>query len=143
ALVALVAYGPRSAEDRSTGNLCASSATCDFGRMLDAATRGLVGSARVSASRPIAPGLFDETVDGPRLLAGACPNCTRRHFPASPWCPYCGSAAVEKIAVGPDARLFLYTVVQSRPPGYRGPLPYGFGVVELPCGLRVVTRLTE
>lgn len=111
--------------------------------MLDAATRGLVGSARVSASRPIAPGLFDETADGPRLVAGACPNCTRRHFPASPWCPYCGSAAVEKVAVGPDARLFLYTVVQSRPPGYRGPLPYGFGVVELACGLRVVTRLTE
>jgi uncharacterized OB-fold protein len=33
--------------------------------------------------------------------------------------------------------------VSSRPPGYRGPLPYGFGVVELDGGLRVVARLTE
>ena len=33
--------------------------------------------------------------------------------------------------------------MKSQPPGYRGPLPYGFGVVELPEGLRVVTRLTE
>jgi uncharacterized protein len=34
-------------------------------------------------------------------------------------------------------------VVANRPPGYRGPLPYGFGVVELREGLRVITRLTE
>ncbi|MCU1448113.1 MAG: DNA-binding protein [Acidimicrobiales bacterium] len=29
------------------------------------------------------------------------------------------------------------------PPGYRGEVPYGFGVVELPEGLRVLTRLTR
>jgi uncharacterized OB-fold protein len=34
-------------------------------------------------------------------------------------------------------------VVSNRPPGYRGPVPYGFGVVELADGLRVITRLTE
>ena len=45
--------------------------------------------------------------------------------------------------MGPAARLWLYTVVHARPPGYRGPLPYGFGIVELAEGLRVVTRLTE
>ena len=31
----------------------------------------------------------------------------------------------------------------SAPPGYPGPVPYGFGVVELDDGLRVITRLTE
>ncbi len=30
----------------------------------------------------------------------------------------------------------------ASPPGYLGEVPYGFGVVELPEGLRVVTRLT-
>jgi uncharacterized OB-fold protein len=35
-------------------------------------------------------------------------------------------------------------VVASRPPGYRGALPYGFGVVELNgVDLQVITRLTE
>ena len=34
-------------------------------------------------------------------------------------------------------------MVTNRPPGYRGSLPYGFGVVELTNGLRVITRLTE
>ena len=46
--------------------------------------------------------------------------------------------------VGPAGRLRLCTVVANRPPGYRGPLPYGFGVVELDgTGLEVITRLTE
>ena len=32
----------------------------------------------------------------------------------------------------------------AAPPGYNGPVPYGFGVVELDgIGLRVVGRLTE
>ena len=44
---------------------------------------------------------------------------------------------------GPDGRLRLYTTVLNAPPGYRGPVPYGFGVVELDDGLRLITRLTE
>ena len=31
----------------------------------------------------------------------------------------------------------------AAPPGYRGDVPYGFGVVELPEGIRVISRLTE
>jgi uncharacterized OB-fold protein len=31
--------------------------------------------------------------------------------------------------------------VHTAPPGYQGPIPFGFGVVELPEGLRVITRL--
>jgi uncharacterized OB-fold protein len=46
--------------------------------------------------------------------------------------------------VGPAGHLRLFTVVSNRPPGYRGPLPYGFGVVELDdTGLEVITRLAE
>jgi hypothetical protein len=97
----------------------------------------------MSAPRPIAPGLFTETPAGWRLVAGECPACRRLHFPLAPWCPYCGAADPTTRTVGAAGRLFLYTAVQSAPPGYRGPLPYGFGVVELEGGLRVVTRLTE
>jgi uncharacterized protein len=39
--------------------------------------------------------------------------------------------------------LWAWTSVSAPPPGYSGEVPYGFGVVELPEGLRVVTRLTE
>ena len=37
--------------------------------------------------------------------------------------------------------LWGWTTVQTAPPGYEGPVPFGFGVVELPAGLRVITRL--
>ena len=39
--------------------------------------------------------------------------------------------------------LYLHTAVEKPPPGYRGITPYGFGVVELPEGIRVISRLTE
>ena len=58
-------------------------------------------------------------------------------------CPYCGADGCAPGTAGPDGRLWLYTVVNSRPPGYRGAIPYGFGIVELDGGLRVVGRLTE
>lgn len=96
------------------------------------------------AARPVAPDLFVAAPDGPRLVAGCCRTCARHHFPASAVCPWCGSDGAATATLGPDGRLWLWTVVTSRPPGYRGALPYGFGVVELDdVGLRVVTRLTE
>src|SRR5262245_65854211 len=89
-------------------------------------------------ARPIAPGLFTETADGPRLLAGRCAACTRPHFPAGPVCPYCAADGCTETAVGPKARLYLYTAVSTRPTGYRGEVAIGFGVVEFECGIRGV-----
>ncbi|HEV7733107.1 MAG TPA: OB-fold domain-containing protein [Candidatus Binatia bacterium] len=98
----------------------------------------------MSTARPITPGLFRDEPDGPRLLAGRCAACSRLHFPATSTCPYCGTADATPAAIGARGTLWLWTVVSTRPPGYRGPVPFGFGVVELADdGLRVVTRLTE
>lgn len=97
----------------------------------------------MSTARPISPGLFRDEADGPRLLAGRCVACARLHFPASSTCPYCGTDGATPAAIGARGTLWLWTVVSTRPPGYRGPVPFGFGVVELADGgLRVVTRLT-
>ena len=94
-------------------------------------------------ARPIAEGLFTDGAQGPRLRTGRCVACEKPHFPAADVCPYCGADGCTTVELGPEGRLYLFTVVQSRPPGYRGEVPYGFGVVELDGGLRVVTRLTE
>lgn len=93
--------------------------------------------------RPIAPGLLGHGPHGPTLVVGRCGGCRRLHFPLGPACPYCAAADCAAAEVGPAGRLCLFTVVSNRPPGYRGPLPYGFGVVEMAGGLRVITRLTE
>lgn len=94
---------------------------------------------------PIHPGLFTLPGDprGPRLLAARCPSCAKLHFPASETCPYCSATPCAVEAVGESGSLYLHTVVSTRPPGYRGQVPYGFGIVELPEGLRVVSRLAE
>lgn len=92
--------------------------------------------------RPIRADLFVDAADGPRLVAGRCAACGRPHFPGGPVCPYCAADGCTSIHVGPMGRLRLFTAVQTRPPGYRGDVPYGFGVVEVD-GLCVITRLTE
>jgi uncharacterized OB-fold protein len=88
---------------------------------------------------PVTDGLF---ADG-RLLGGHCAACDRRHFPRASRCPYCGSPGVAEVALAERGTLWAWTAVTAPPPGYRGEVPFGFGVVELPEGVRVITRLTE
>lgn len=85
-------------------------------------------------------GLF--TDDG-RLLAACCLDCTRWHFPADADCPYCSGERCETRTLAGTGTLWLFTGVRNRPPGYEGEVPFGFGVVELPEGLRIIARLTE
>jgi len=94
-------------------------------------------------TRPVTEGLFTDGPDGPRLIVGRCGACGRPHFPAGAVCPYCSGDGCTQTTSGPAARLCLYTTVGTRPPGYRGEVPFGFGVVELDGGLRVIARLTE
>jgi uncharacterized OB-fold protein len=59
-------------------------------------------------------------------------------------CPYRGADDVERVLLSRDATLWAWTAVTAAPPGYEGPVPYGFGIVELTRErLRIVTRLTE
>ncbi len=88
---------------------------------------------------PVHPGLF--TLDPPRLLGARCDACTEHHFPRLEQCPYCGSERIVEVELADHGTLWGWTEVTAPPPGYRGEVPFGFGVVELPEGLRVITRL--
>jgi uncharacterized protein len=92
---------------------------------------------------PIHEGLFTSDAAGDRLLGSRCPDCSRWQFPVSPDCPYCSGEHCEEQRLSDTATLWLFTGVRNRPPGYLGEVPFGFGVVELPEGLRLITRLTE
>ncbi len=96
----------------------------------------------VSVAVPVREGLFTDT-DPPRLLGGRCEVCGRHHFPRHDTCPYCASDGIRPVELAGNGRLWSWTAVTTAPPGYGGDVPYGFGVVELPEGLRVVARLTE
>jgi uncharacterized OB-fold protein len=69
--------------------------------------------------------------------------CGRHHFPRQDTCPYCTAEGASPVELSDTGRLWSWTTVTTAPPGYGGEVPYGFGVVELPEGLRVITRLTE
>ena len=91
--------------------------------------------------RSIAPDLFDP--DGPVLHGGYSPTSGKHHFPRFAICPYCSAEGCVERHIGRRGVLRLFTTVVNRPPGYRGEVPFGFGVVELPEKLRVISRLTE
>jgi uncharacterized OB-fold protein len=94
-------------------------------------------------TRPVRDGLFRDGGRGPVLIGGSCVTCRRPHFPRAELCPYCSAEGCAERELRGSGRLWLYTAVATAPPGYRGPLPFGFGVVELDDGLRVISRLGE
>jgi uncharacterized OB-fold protein len=96
----------------------------------------------VSGRLPVKAGLFVDE-DPPALLGSRCRSCGNPQFPRSATCPYCSSQQVDEERFSGPGRLWAHTAVTAAPPGYRGEVPYGFGVVELPEGIRVVGRLTE
>ena len=96
-------------------------------------------------TRAIADGLFELHDDGTiALIGGYSPTSERHHFPLLDTCPYTGATDIETVTLSHDATLWAWTAVTAAPPGYRGPVPFGFGVVELEREqLRVITRLIE
>jgi uncharacterized OB-fold protein len=90
-------------------------------------------------TRPVVDGVF--TTEPPRLLGARCATCAQTSFPRLDQCPYCGGESVDPIELSDHGTLWGWTTVLNPPPGYLGTVPYGFGVVELPEGVRVVTRL--
>ena len=94
----------------------------------------------MSDVEPVQPGLVSEA----GLIGGECASCGRRHFPRATICPWCGHGEVTEVTLSSEGTLWGWTAVNAAPPGYEGPVPYGFGVVELPAdGIQVVTRLVE
>jgi uncharacterized protein len=90
-------------------------------------------------TRPVREGLFTDS----HLVGGRCGSCARYHFPAAETCPYCGSDDTTPVELSNTGTLWGWTVVTAAPPGYRGEAPFGFGVVELPEGIRVISRVEE
>jgi uncharacterized protein len=92
--------------------------------------------------RMVRPGLFTDGAS-PALLGSRCDACGSHHFPRHDTCPYCAVEDPRPVELSRQGILWAWTAVTAAPPGYQGEIPYGMGVVELPEGIRVITRLTE
>jgi len=90
----------------------------------------------------IREGLFTDT-DPPALLGSRCGACGSVLFPRVDACAYCATDDPEPVELSRRGSLWAWTAVTAPPPGYEGAIPFGIGVVELPEGVRVISRLTE
>jgi uncharacterized protein len=95
-----------------------------------------------AVSGPVRDGLFVEG-DQPALLGTRCGACGSVHFPRADACTYCATEDPEPVELSRRGTLWAWTAVTAPPPGYQGEIPFGIGVVELPEGVRVISRLTE
>lgn len=77
------------------------------------------------------------------LVGGRCAACARVGYPLADTCVYCGRDEIDPTDLSTTGTLWGWTSVTVAPAGYEGDLPYGFGVVELPEGIRLIARLTE
>jgi uncharacterized OB-fold protein len=95
---------------------------------------------------PIKTGIYrlpgSEKVE-PALMANRCGSCGEIFFPKREICQNCQERNLEETPLSQRGKIYSFTVVMQRPANhYRGPVPYSFGWVELPDGVRVETLFT-
>jgi uncharacterized OB-fold protein len=100
--------------------------------------------------RPIAADLFTWPAEPVHLLGSRCDGCATVVFPAQDGCPCCGRPGMARTALSRRGTLWTWTSQDFLPKApYAGPeteadfAGYLVGYVELPEGVRVVTRLVD
>lgn len=96
--------------------------------------------------RTIVEGMFvipASSSEQPYLLGSRCRSCREVFFPRRIVCRKCGRQDMENIPLSRRGKLYSFTSLDRRPPGYYGEVPYIFGVVELPEGERICTHFTD
>lgn len=82
----------------------------------------------------------DET---PHLIGSHCSGCGEIYFPRKEknWCLQCFKPALEDIRLSRRGKIATFSVVMQQPGGgfYQGPVPYAYGCVDLPDGVRIKT----
>jgi hypothetical protein len=82
--------------------------------------------------------------DGTRrgeLCLQRCTDCSASYFPPRPFCPTCGSRAVEIFQASGRGRLFSYVIHHRPARGFEA--PYSIAVVELEEGPRMMTNIVD
>jgi len=78
----------------------------------------------------------------PHLIGSKCKECGEVTFPKQPWCANCGGECQE-LLLNSKGKLYSFSNVHNQPPeGYKGPVPYGVGSVEVD-GVRVMCYMPE
>ncbi len=95
---------------------------------------------------PITDGLYtmpQSPGEKPQLIGSRCLSCGEIYFPRKEkgLCVHCQQKNMEEVKLSRHGKIASFTVVMQPPAGgfYRGPVPYAYGYVDLPEGVRVET----
>ncbi len=112
-------------------------------------------SDEITAEKPTGPvavreGIFTTPLlplNQARLQGTHCRSCGESFLGPRTACENCGSLDVEEVVFSREGTLYTYTIIRNRPPGdYKGPVdpfePFAEGLVELPEGIRLVSKLS-
>ena len=99
----------------------------------------MTGEPTTALPAPVREGLF--TLQPPALVGGRCQHCDSLSFPRREVCPRCQQGDIAPVTLSTAGLVHTFTIVRMAPPGYVGEVPYAYGIVELPEGLRVTTTL--
>ena len=84
---------------------------------------------------PLAPG--EEAF----LLGNKCGSCGKLYFPKVAVCPDClKEDTLETVKLSQRGTLYTYTIVRVPSPGFK--VPYAFGYIDLPDGVRVCSQIS-
>jgi uncharacterized OB-fold protein len=76
----------------------------------------------------------------PVLIGSRCKRCGKVFFPRRSVCGECYGKDLEEIPLSTRGKLYTYTIAYVGP---RSEVPYAFGYIELPEGVKVFALLTE
>lgn len=89
-------------------------------------------------STPLSP------LEDVRLLGSKCKNCGEVGLGEVSSCQNCAGEDLIVIPLSQNGKLWTFTVIRNRPPGdFKGKVPMGEGLVELPEGIRVKSPLGD
>ena len=82
----------------------------------------------------------------PHLIGSKCLSCGELYFPHKKkgLCIHCQQRSLEDVHLSSKGKIVSFSVVVQSPAGgfYKGPVPYAYGVVELPEGVELLSLFT-
>ena len=103
-------------------------------------------TAEKKAAIPVFDGLWETINDETYLVGSYCTFCKEVFFPRKKngFCSHCQHETLEDKRLSREGKITTFTVVHQQPAGgfYKGPVPFAYGIVQLPEGVNVQTLLT-
>jgi uncharacterized protein len=101
----------------------------------------------IKYKRPLEEGLWTINDVSLSLLGHRCTSCGEVFFPRRKrsHCAHCFRRTLEEINLGPEGKITSFSIVMIAPAGgfYRGHVPYAYGCVDLPAGVRIKSLMAR